>query len=414
MNKDININKGNNISNGAVTEAIELLVEKGVNLSEALKEGGILQQLTKRLVERALQAEMEEHLGYAKYERVSSVENARNGVSQKSIITNNGVVTVDIPRDRESSFEPVLIGKRQTRIDGLDQKILSLYAKGMSLSDIKIQLEELYGANVSESLISRITDDIMDEVKSWQNRPLERVYAIVFFDCLVVKVRQDKRIINKAIYVALGIDLEGRKDILGLWISENEGAKFWLGNLTELKNRGMQDMLIACTDNLTGMTEAIAAAYPKTEHQLCIVHQIRNSLKYVSYKDRKEVAADLKPVYTAANEEDALMALEAFETKWSKSYPQIAKSWYSNWSNLVIFLGYPGEIRKVIYTTNAVESVNSQLRKVTNNKRVFPNDEAVFKTLYLTINYITRKWTMPIKDWNVAIAHFMVKFDGRF
>lgn len=320
---------------------------------------------------------------------------------------------IEVPRDRNSSFEPAIIPKRQTRIDGLDQKILSLYAKGMSLSDIKIQLQELYGADISESLISKITDDIMDEVKAWQGRPLEQCYPIVFFDCLVVKVRHDKRIVNKAIYVALGIDVTGRKDILGLWISENEGAKFWLGNLTELKNRGMRDMLIACTDNLTGMSDAINAIYPKTEHQLCIVHQIRNSLRYVSYKDRKAVVNDLKPIYKASTEENAILALEFFENKWSQKYPQIAKSWYDNWSNLIIFLGYPEQIRKVIYTTNTIESLNGQLRKVTNNKRVFPNDESVFKTLYLTIEYIVRKWTMPIQNWNEAMAHFMIKFEGR-
>jgi putative transposase len=226
-------------------------------------------------------------------------------------------------------------------------------------------------------------------------------------------VRQDKRIINKAVYVALGIDLSGRKDILGLWISENEGAKFWLGNLTEMKNRGMQDMLIACTDNLTGMSEAIGAVYPKCEHQLCIVHQIRNSLKYVSYKDRKKLAQDLKSIYTSSTEEEAHLALESFDARWSKQYPQIAKSWYLNWDNLMVFLQYPESIRKVIYTTNAVESVNSQLRKVTKNKRVFPNDESVFKTLYLTIDYITRKWSMPIQNWNEAMAHFLIKFAGR-
>ena len=283
----------------------------------------------------------------------------------------------------------------------------------MSLSDIKIQIQELYGAEISESLISKITDDVMEDVKSWQGRPLEPVYPIVFFDCLVVKVRQDKRIINKAVYVALGIDLTGKKDVLGLWISENEGAKFWLGNLTEMKNRGMQDMLIACTDNLTGMSQAIEAVYPKTEHQLCVVHQIRNSLKYVSYKDRKKLAQDLKPIYTASAEDEAHLALESFDSKWSKQYPQIAKSWYANWGNLMIFLQYPEAIRKVIYTTNAVESVNSQLRKVTKNKRVFPNDESVFKTLYLTIEYITRKWNMPIQNWGEAMAHFLIKFDDR-
>jgi putative transposase len=396
----------------AISEAIDLLTSKGVDLSTMLKEGGLLKQLTKRLVEKALESEMDDHLGYSKYTRTYT-DNARNGVSSKNLITDNGVITIDVPRDRDAKFEPVLIPKRQTRIDGLDQKILSLYAKGMSLSDIKIQIEELYGAEISESLISKITDDVMDDVKSWQSRALESVYHIVFFDCLVLKVRHDKRIINKSIYVALGIDMSGKKDILGLWISENEGAKFWLGNLTEMRNRGMQDMLIACTDNLSGMSDAISAVYPKTEHQLCIVHQIRNSLKYVSYKDRKKLAQDLKPIYTSKTEEEAHLALESFDLRWSKQYPQIAKSWYLNWDNLMIFLGYPEEIRRVIYTTNAVESVNSQLRKVTKNKRVFPNDESVFKILYLTIDYITRKWTMPIRDWNVAMAHFMVKFDGR-
>ena len=239
------------------------------------------------------------------------------------------------------------------------------------------------------------------------------MYPIVFFDCLVVKVRQDKHVINKAVYAALGIDTEGKEDIIGIWLSENEGAKFWLANLTELRNRGVQDILIACTDNLTGMNEAILAVYPKTEHQLCIVHQIRNSLRFVAYKDRKELVADLKPIYTAATEDDGLEALGDFAKKWDLQYPYIAKSWYSNWDNLAVFFQYPPEIRKVIYTTNAIESLNSQLRKVTKNKRSFPSDDAVFKTLYLAIDYITRKWTMPIQNWGTAMAHFMIKFEGR-
>lgn len=395
-----------------ISKAIDVLIESGVDLSTVFDQGGLLKQLSKRLVEKALESEMTTHLGYSKYDRHAS-ENARNGLSSKQVITDNGVITVEVPRDRAATFEPILLPKRQTRIPGLDDKILSLYAKGMSLSDIQIQLQELYGADISESLISKITEDVIEDVKLWQNRPLESVYAIVFFDCLVVSVRQDKRIINKAVYVALGIDKSGKKDVLGLWMSENEGSKFWLANLTELKNRGMQDMLIACTDNLTGMSESIAAVYPKTEHQLCVVHQIRNSLKYVSYRDRKELSADLKPIYTASTEDEALMALESFASKWDKKYPQVAKSWYANWANLMVFLQYPSAIRKVIYTTNAIESVNSQFRKVTKNKRVFPNDLAVFKTLYLTINYITKKWTMPIQNWNEAMAHFLIKFEGR-
>jgi putative transposase len=395
-----------------IKQAVDLLIDKDTDLTSFFAKDGMLKELTKNLFERALKAEMDEHLGYSKYGR-GETDNSRNGVGKKSLITEGGVLELEVPRDRNAEFSPVLVPKRQTRIDGLDQKILSLYAKGMSVSDIKMQIQELYGAEISESLISRVTDNIMDEVRSWQHRPLEAIYAIVYFDALVVKVRQDKRIINKAVYVALGIDLTGRKDILGLWISENEGAKFWLNNFTEMKNRGLKDILIACSDNLTGMSEAISAVYPETEHQLCIVHQIRNSLAYVSYKDRKKVAADLKLVYGSVTEEEALSALSDFDLKWGKQYPHIAKSWQNNWGNLVVFLQYPEVIRRIIYTTNAIEGLNSQLRKVTNNKRVFPSDDSVFKTLYLTIDYITRKWSMPIQNWGEAMAHFLIKFEGR-
>jgi len=395
-----------------IKQALDLLIDKDTDLTSFFAKDGMLKELTKNLFERALKAEMDEHLGYSKYGR-RETENSRNGVGKKSLITEGGVLELEVPRDRNAEFSPVLVPKRQTRIDGLDRKILSLYAKGMSISDIKMQIQELYGAEISESLISRVTDNIMDEVRSWQHRPLEAIYAIVYFDALVVKVRQDKRIINKAVYVALGIDLTGRKDILGLWISENEGAKFWLNNFTEMKNRGLKDILIACSDNLTGMGEAIFAVYPETEHQLCIVHQIRNSLAYVSYKDRKKVAADLKLVYGSVTEDEALSALSDFDLKWRKQYPHITKSWQNNWGNLVVFLQYPEVIRRIIYTTNAIEGLNSQLRKVTNNKRVFPSDDSVFKTLYLTIDYITRKWSMPIQNWGEAMAHFLIKFEGR-
>ena len=395
-----------------IKQAVDLLIDKDTDLTSFFAKDGMLKELTKNLFERALKAEMDEHLGYSKYGR-GETENSRNGVGKKSLITEGGVLELEVPRDRNAEFSPLLVPKRQTRIDGLDQKILSLYAKGMSVSDIKLQIQELYGAEISESLISRVTDNIMDEVRSWQHRPLESIYAIVYFDALVVKVRQDKRIINKAVYVALGIDLTGRKDILGLWISENEGSKFWLNNFTEMKNRGLKDILIACSDNLTGMGEAIFAVYPETEHQLCIVHQIRNSLAYVSYKDRKKVAADLKLVYGSVTEDEALSALSDFDLKWGKQYPHITKSWQNNWGNLVVFLQYPEVIRRIIYTTNAIEGLNSQLRKVTNNKRVFPSDDSVFKTLYLTIDYITRKWSMPIQNWGEAMAHFLIKFEGR-
>ena len=401
-----------NIENAEINTAVDMLIESDSDFSNILGKEGLIKQLSKCILERALEAEMEAHLGYDRYERNAS-ENARNGSFKKNLTTENGQLELEVPRDRKGSFEPVIVKKKQTKIEGLDDKIISLYAKGMSVSDIKIQMQELYGAEISESLISRITDDVIDEVKLWQSRALESVYPIVFFDCLVVKVRQDKRIINKSVYVALGIDLSGRKDVLGLWISDNEGAKFWLNNLTELKNRGLSDILIACTDNLTGMSDAIAAVYPKCEHQLCIVHQIRNSLKFVSYKDRKELAGDLKPIYQAVTEDEAQSALEYFEEKWGKQYPQIAKSWYNNWDNLMIFLQYPEAIRRIIYTTNSIESLNNQLRKVTKNKRVFPSDESVFKTLYLTIEYITRKWSMPIQNWNEAMAHFLIKFEDR-
>jgi transposase-like protein len=400
------------IQDSRMKEALDLLLEGDIDISDALGEGGLIKRLTKAVLERALAVEMDNHLGYDRYDR-SDFNNSRNGHYNKNLITDNGVIELNVPRDRNGNFEPAIVPKKQNRAAGLDKKILSLYAKGMSLSDIKQQIHELYEADISESLISKITDGVMDEVRSWQSRPLESIYPIVYFDCLVVKVRHDKRIINKAVYVALGIDLSGKKDILGLWISENEGAKFWLGNLTEMKNRGMQDMLIACTDNLTGMSEAISAVYSKCEHQLCIVHQIRNSLRYVSYKDRKDLVSDLKPIYQASSEETALSALELFAERWDKKYPQISKSWYHNWSNLVVFMQYPPSIKKIIYTTNAIESLNSQLRKVTNNKRVFPSDDAVFKSLYLTIDYITSKWNMPISNWNEAMAHFLIKFEDR-
>lgn len=407
-------------TNANMESAIDMLIEGGADLKSALDKGGLIKQLSKRILERALIEEMNNHLGYDKYSRTDKNDlfldskNSRNGSFSKNLSTEDGIIELEVPRDRDGDFEPQIVKKRQTRIEGLDQKILSLYAKGMSLSDIKQQMYELYEVEVSESLISKITDSILDEVRAWQNRPLESLYPVVFFDCLVVKVRQDKRIINKSVYVALAIDTYGKKDILGLWISENEGAKFWLNNFTELKNRGMQDMLIACTDNLTGMKEAIEAVYPRCEHQLCIVHQIRNSMKFVSYKDRKELASDLKSIYKANTEQEALSALEEFDEKWSKKYPQIAKSWYANWENLVIFLGYPEAIRKIIYTTNSIESVNSQLRKVIKNKRVFPSDDSVFKALYLTIEYITAKWNMPIQNWGEAMAHFLIKFSNRF
>ncbi len=392
--------------------ALDLLEQEGYDLQNISGENGVLRELTKRVVERALQAELTSHLGYCKGNKVNT-GNSRNGYLEKKLITENGTFDIQSPRDRNGSFEPILVPKRSSMVKGLDEKILSLYAKGMSVGDIQIQLQELYGAEVSTSLISDITNEVLEEIELWHNRPLDHTYPIVYFDCLVVKVKEDKRIINKSVYIALGVNIYGIKEILGLWINKTEGAKFWLSNLTEMRNRGLQDIIIACTDNLSGMTEAISAAYPKTEHQLCIVHQIRNSLAFVSYKDRKQVASSLKPIYTAINEEMAIEAFENFKDKWDDKYPHISPAWDRNWANLVIFLDYPEDIRRAIYTTNAIEALNNQLRKVTKNKRVFPNDNAVFKTLYLALGYIEKKWTMPIRNWKQAMAHFIIKFEDR-
>jgi len=388
------------------------IIDSGVDVKQMFEKDGLLKQLTKRLLEKALDTEMNSHLGYSKHQR-SNFSNARNGYSNKSLSTDNGNIDISVPRDRESDFEPQIVPKRVTKINGLDQKIISLYAKGMSTTDIQQQLLELYDTKISTSFISDVTEAVIDDVKAWQNRPLESVYPIVFFDCIVVKVREDKRIINKAVYVALGISLTGHKDVLGLWISQNEGSKYWLGVFTELKNRGLQDIFIACTDNLKGMSEAIQAVYPQTKHQLCIVHQIRNSLKYVPYKDKKEVARELKKIYDADTIDIAESELENFANKYDAKYPLISKSWINNWDNLTVFLQYPPKIRKVIYTTNAIESLNSQFRKVIKNKKLFPKDDSVFKSLYLAIDYLTKKWSMPVRYWNEAMPYFAIEFDDR-
>ncbi|WP_430886730.1 IS256 family transposase [Francisella philomiragia] len=384
------------------------ILDSRVDVNQMFEKDGLLKQLTKRLLEKALDTEMNSHLGYSKHQRSNS-SNARNGYSNKSLSTDSGNIDILVPRDRESEFEPQIVPKRVTKINGLDQKIISLYAKGMSTTDIQQQLFELYETEISTSFISDVTEAIINDVKAWQNRPLESVYPIVFFDCIVVKVREDKRIINKAVYVALS----GHKDVLGLWISQNEGSKYWLGVFTELKNRGLEDIFIACTDNLKGMSDTIQAVYPQTKHQLCIVHQIRNSLKYVPYKDKKEVARELKKIYDAETIDIAESELENFASKYDAKYPLISKSWLNNWDNLTVFLQYPPKIRKVIYTTNAIESLNSQFRKVIKNKKVFPKDDSVFKSLYLTIDYLTKKWSMPVRYWSEAMPYFAIEFEDR-
>jgi len=387
---------------------------KDATAEELLKDSGLLKELKKRLLETALEAEMTEHLGYEKHSpdgRRSG--NSRNGRTSKRVISASGDLDIEVPRDRKGNFEPQLVRKRQVRLDGFDEKVLSLYARGMTTRELQDHLEEIYEVEVSPALISRVTDAVLDEVKAWQNRPLDAVYPIVYLDAIHLKIRTDGRVQSRAVYVALGVDMTGNKELLGLWIGENEGAKFWLNVLTELNNRGLKDILIAAVDGLTGFPDAIASVFPKTEVQLCIVHMVRNSLRYVPWKNRKAVARDLKKVYSAATAEAAEQALGAFEEKWSEQYPMASKSWRDRWENVIPFFGYPEPIRKVIYTTNAIESLNAQLRKVTRKRGAFPTDDSVRKILYLAIQRASKKWTMPIRNWPEALNFFSIVFEGR-
>ncbi len=354
---------------------------------DLIGENGLLKQLTKALVERALQAEMEAHLGHAKNEAVTnSAGNARNGKSSKTLKGEFGELPIEIPRDRHGSFEPQLIPKHRTRWSGFDEKILSLYARGMTVREIQGHLEEMYGTEVSPTLISSVTDAVIDEVKAWQSRPLDALYPIVYMDCIHVKARDAGTVRAKAVYLALGINMTGEKEVLGIWIAQTEGAKFWLQVVTELKNRGVQDIFIACVDGLKGFPEAIETIYPKTAVQLCIVHLVRYSLNYVSWKLRKDVALDLRAIYAASTVEEAEQRLGECEDKWGVAYPPIVQSWRRNWSRIIPFFDYPPEIRKVIYTTNAIESVNMSLRKITKNRGSFPTDESLLKLFYLALN----------------------------
>ena len=381
---------------------------------DLIGENGLLKQLTKLLVERALEAEMAEHLGHGRHEPVANpAGNARNGKSKKTLKGDFGELPIEIPRDRQASFEPQLIPKHQTRWTGFDDKILSLYARGMTVREIQGHLEEMYGTEVSPTLISAVTDAVIDEVKAWQVRPLDALYPVVYLDCIHVKVRDAGAVRVKAVYLVLGINLAGEKELLGLWIAQTEGAKFWLQVVTELKNRGVQDIFIACVDGLKGFPEAIEAVFPKTAVQLCLVHLVRHSLKFVSWKMRKEVAADLRRIYTSATAGEAERQLAAFEEKWDGAYPPISQSWRRNWARIIPFFDYPPEIRKVIYTTNAIESVNMSLRKITKNRGSFPSDEALLKLFYLALRNISRKWTMPIRDWKAALTRFTIQFEER-
>ena len=371
-------------------------------------------QLKKMTVEAALGAEMEDHLGYAKHDTGGHhTGNSRNGYSGKTLKGDHGEVDIDVPRDRNGSFEPQLVRKGQTRLTEFDAQILTLYAKGMTTRDIVETFKEMYGADVSATLISKVTESVLEKVHEWQSRPLDEVYPIVYLDCLVVKIRQDKRVINKAIYLALGINLEGHKELLGMWLSENEGSKFWLSILTELQNRGIKDIFIACVDGLKGFPEAINTAYPDTKVQLCIVHMVRNSLRFVSWKDRKAVAVDLKKIYSSPTVEEAERELTHFGEVWDTKYAAISKSWYEHWPNLITLFDYPDEIRKVIYTTNAIESLNSVIRKAIKNRKIFPHDNSALKVVWLAIQSASKKWTMPLHHWNVALNRFMIEYQGR-
>ena len=368
--------------------------------------------LTKVMVEAALSVELDEHLGYRKHEQSSS-ENSRNGVTRKTVRTEDGQFELDTPRDRQGDFEPQLVKKHQTRFTSMDDKILFLYAQGMTTREIVDTFKEMYGADVSASLISKVTDAVIEQVVEWQSRPLDAVYPIVYLDCIVVKIRQDKHVINKAVYLALGVNMEGHKELLGLWLSENEGAKFWLNVLTELQNRGVKDILIACVDGLKGFPDAINAVFPETQIQLCIVHMVRNSVKYVPWKDYKAVTAELKQIYQSVTEEEALLALNQFAEHWDDKYPQISKSWRTHWHNLNTLFNYPADIRKVIYTTNAIESLNSVIRKAIKKRKLFPTDDSAKKVIYLAIQNASKKWTMPIRDWKPALNRFMIEFEDR-
>lgn len=395
-------------------ELIAQLLEGCSSPDDILGEDGLLKQLTKKVAERALDVEMNEHLGYAKNDPSGkNTGNSRNGKGRKSVRSIHGEIELEVPRDRNGTFEPKLVRKGEKQLNGFDDRIISLYARGMTTRDIQAHFEEAYGVEVSPTFISQVTNAVMDEVLAWQNRPLDSVYPIVYLDALVVRSRDSGAVQNKHVYLALGINLDGEKELLGLWMAQTEGAKFWLSVVTELKNRGLQDILIACVDGLKGFPEAIEAVYPQTQVQLCIVHQVRHSLRYVGWKLRKEVAADLRTIYAAATLDEAERALDEFALKWDEEHPTISKSWRSNWERLSVFFDFPPQIRKVIYTTNAIESVNASLRKVTKTRRSFPNDKSVMKVLYLALHQIAKKWTMPIRDWKQAMSQFMILFGDR-
>ncbi len=399
-----------------VDELLDELLEDCDSPEAILGESGLMKQIKKRLVERVLAGELNHHLNSEASDEAAQ-PNSRNGSSKKTVQSEDGALELSIPRDRNGSFEPILVPKHQRRIAGLDDKILALYSRGNSTRDISDQLAELYGgAQVSASVISEVIESVSEDVKAWQSRPLDEVYPIVYLDALYVNIKVSGRVSKRAVYVVLGIDREGDKQLLGLWIgeAESEGAKFWLKVLTDLKNRGLKDILIACCDGLKGFPQAIEAVYPQTQVQLCIVHLMRNCMTYVPWKDRKAVAADLKPIYQAATLAESEAALDAFAEKWDATYPAVSQVWIRHWENVIPIFDYPMEIRRVIYTTNAIESVNRSLRKVIKTKAVFPSEDAVFRLMYLALNNIEKKWNRPIKNWRAALSHFAILFPERF
>jgi putative transposase len=391
----------------------ELLAEHGKRPEDIAGKNGLLKQLTKAILERALQAELTDHLGYVKHDPVGHKSgNSRNGKSRKKLKGDFGEMELETPRDRNATFEPKIVNKHQTRWTGFDDKILSMYARGMTTREIQAHLEEIYGIEVSPALVSTVTEAVQDEVRAWQNRPLEPIYAIVYLDALHVRMRDNGHVQNRAVYLAIGVNLEGYKEVLGLWTSANEGAKFWLQVLTEIRNRGVQDIFIACVDGLKGFPEAIEAVYPKAQVQLCIVHLVRHCLNYVSWKQRRAVAADLRPIYTAPTAEGAMIGLEAFAAKWDATHPTISQVWRRNWERVTPFFAFPAEIRKVIYTTNAVESLNMSLRKIIKTRGSFPNEESAIRLLYLALRNHSKKWS-AVQGWREALNRFQILWPER-
>ena len=391
----------------------ELLELAGVNGMEDIQQ--LFRETIAEFMEDGLDAEMDEHLGYDRYDaKEKETDDSRNGHSSKTLRTSFGDTPIQVPRDRKGEFDPVILKKNQTSISqDIEEKIISMYAKGMTTTDIGDHIREIYGIDVSESTVSRITDKVLPAAKEWQERPLESVYAVIFMDAIHYHVRSEGQIVKKAVYIAIGIDLDGRKDVLGMWVGENESAKYWATVLNSLRNRGVEDIFIACTDNLAGFSDAIEAVFPRTDIQNCIIHQLRNSSKYVSYKDLKALMADLKEVYAAVDEPSAEAALDRFSERWDKKYPKISSSWRANWANLSTYFKFPEELRRLIYTTNAIEGFNRQLRKVTKSKAVFPTDDSLFKMLYLAMLDITKKWTGRRQDWSVIHAQLAVYYADR-